>query len=228
MSDKTEHDADFEAEIVDYLHNHSDFFSRHPELLQMLNVPHSAGEGTISLVERQTQLLRDKAGEYRKQLEQLIAVARENDDLNRRLHELTLTLIETDELDRLMDILLDDLREQFNADAVELKLFSAENLEQAVNERQAVPLMFDDFMKQGKPRCGALKKEQLQYLFGNMAAETGSVALIPLTHNAVEGVLAIGSRDAQRFHPGKDTEFLQRLGDLVSHALGRIKPLEQE
>jgi len=228
MSDKTGYDAGFEAEIADYLHNHCDFFSRHPELLQVLHVPHSAGEGTISLVERQTQLLRDKAGEYRKQLEQLIAVARENDDLNRRLHELTLTLIETDELDRLMDILLDDLREQFNADAVELKLFSAENLEQAVNERQAVPLMFDDFMKQGKPRCGALKKEQLQYLFGNMAAETGSVALIPLTHNAVEGVLAIGSRDAQRFHPGKDTEFLQRLGDLVSHALGRIKPLEQE
>jgi hypothetical protein len=228
MSDKTGYDADFEAEIADYLHNHSDFFSRHPKLLQMLHVPHSAGEGTVSLVERQTQLLREKAGEYRKQLEQLIAVARENDDLNRRLHELTLTLIETEELDGLMDILLDDLREQFNADAVELKLFSAENLEQAVNERQAVPLMFDDFMKQGKPKCGALKKEQLQYLFGNMAAETGSVALIPLTHNAVEGVLAIGSRDAQRFHPGKDTEFLQRLGDLVSHALGRIKPLEQE
>ena len=103
-----------------------------------------------------------------------------------------------------------------------------ENLEQAVNERQAVPLMFDDFMKQGKPKCGALKKEQLQYLFGSMAAETGSVALIPLMHNGVEGVLAIGSHDPQRFHPGKDTEFLQRLGDLVSHALGRIRPLEQE
>ena len=126
------------------------------------------------------------------------------------------------------EMLLDDLREQFKADAVELKLFSAENLEQAVNQRQAVPMLFDDFMKKGKPRCGALKREQLQYLFGSLAAETGSVALIPLTHKHVEGVLAIGSRDPQRFHPGKDTEFLQRLGDLVSHALGRIKPLEKE
>ena len=228
MSDMTDYNEHFEAEIADYLYRHSDYFTRHPELLQTLRVPHSAGQGTVSLVERQTQLLRDKANEYRKQLEHLIAVARENDDLNRRLHELTLTLIETDDLDRLMDVLLDDLREQFNADAVELKLFSSENLEQAVNERQAVPLMFDDFMKQGKPKCGALKKEQLQYLFGSMAAETGSVALIPLMHNGVEGVLAIGSHDPQRFHPGKDTEFLQRLGDLVSHALGRIRPLEQE
>jgi uncharacterized protein YigA (DUF484 family) len=228
MSNTTGYDDSHEAEIADYLRAHADFFARHPDLLHSLQLPHDAGSGTVSLIERQMQVLRDKANEYRNQLEQLIAVARENDDLNRRLHQLTLTLIETDDLENLMDTLLDDLREQFRADAVELKLFSAENLEQAVNERQADPLLFDDFMKKGKPKCGALKKDQLQYLFGSLAAETGSVALIPLTHKHVEGVLAIGSRDPQRFHPGKDTEFLQRLGDLVSHALGRIKPLERE
>ena len=155
-------------------------------------------------------------------------VAKYYSSLARRLHRLTLALIETQTFDEVLNTLQDELREQFKADAVELKLFSAENLEQAVNQRQAVPMLFDDFMKKGKPRCGALKREQLQYLFGSLAAETGSVALIPLTHKHVEGVLAIGSRDPQRFHPGKDTEFLQRLGDLVSHALGRIKPLEKE
>ena len=228
MSNTTGYDDSHEAGIADYLREHADFFTRHPDLLHSLQLPHDAGTGTISLIERQMQVLRDKANDYRNQLEQLISVARENDDLNRRLHQLTLTLIETDDLENLMDTLLDDLREQFRADAVELKLFSAENLEQAVNERQADPLLFDDFIKKGKPRCGALKKDQLQYLFGSLAAETGSVALIPLTHKRVEGILAIGSRDSQRFHPGKDTEFLQRLGDLVSHALGRIKPLERE
>ena len=228
MSDGMGYDDKLEADIADYLREHGDFFSRHPDLLLDLHLPHHAGKGTVSLVERQTQLLRNKANEYRSQLEQIISVARENDDLNRRLHQLTLTLIETDDLNNLMATLLDDLREQFKADAVELKLFSAENLEQAVNQRQAVPMLFDDFMEKCKPRCGALKREQLQYLFGSLAAETGSVALIPLTHKHVEGVLAIGSRDPQRFHPGKDTEFLQRLGDLVSHALGRIKPLEKE
>lgn len=228
MSDSMGFDDKLEADIADYLREHGDFFSRHPDLLQTLYVPHDAGAGTVSLVERQTQLLRKKTNEYRSQLEQLIAVARENDDLNRRLHQLTLTLIETEDIENLMDTLLDDLRVQFKADAVELKLFAAENLEQAVNEGQPDPLMFDDFMKKGKPKCGALKKEQLQYLFGSLATETGSVALIPLNHKNVEGILAIGSNDAQRFHPGKDTEFLKRLGDLVSHALGRLKPLEQE
>jgi uncharacterized protein YigA (DUF484 family) len=216
-------DQDFESVIAEYLQQHPDFFVRNQELLTSLRLPHHSGAGTISLVERQTRQLRSKADEYRNQLEQLISVARENDTLTRRLHEITLTLIESSDMDTLLDTLLDDLREQFSADAVELKLFSHSSLEQAVNEGQPGPMLFDDFMQRGKPKCGALNGEQLQYLFGNLAADTGSVALIPLTHNHIEGILAIGSRDAQRFHPGKDTEFLKRLGDLISHALSRIQ-----
>jgi uncharacterized protein YigA (DUF484 family) len=32
-------------------------------------------------------------------------------------------------------------------------------------------------------------------------------------------MLAIGSHDADRFHPGMQTDFLERLGDIVSIAL---------
>ena len=33
------------------------------------------------------------------------------------------------------------------------------------------------------------------------------------------GMLAIGSRNAERFHPAKGTEFLVRLGEVVSRTL---------
>jgi len=215
-------DEQYEAEIGEYLQRHTDYFERHPERLLELEIFHDAGGGSISLIQRQVKLLRGKADEYRTQLEELIGVARENESLNKRLYDLTLMLIESNDLESLMDILLDDLREQFDADAVELRLFADDNMEKAVNEGQQASLMFADFLQQGKPKCGALNKEQLEYLFGSLAAETGSAALIPLEYKHTSGILAIGSRDAQRFHPGKDTGFLQRLGGLVSHLLARI------
>jgi hypothetical protein len=215
-------DEQYEAEIGEYLEHHRDYFERHPGLLTQLEISHDAGGGSISLIQRQVMLLRGKADEYRAQLEELIGVARENENLNQRLYDLTLMLVESHDLESLMDILLDDLREQFDADAVELRLFADENMEKAVNEGQPASLMFADFLQHGKPKCGVLNKEQLEYLFGSLAAETGSAALIPLEHKHTRGILAIGSRDAQRFHPGKDTGFLQRLGGLVSHALARI------
>ena len=64
-----------------------------------------------------------------------------------------------------------------------------------------------------------LDKAQLEYLFGPQAGETGSAALIPLTAPPLAGVLAIGSRDPDRFHEGKGVDFLQRLAEVVSATL---------
>ena len=46
-------------------------------------------------------------------------------------------------------------------------------------------------------------------------------ALVPLGTNAENGFLAIGSADADRFHPGMSIEFLTRIGELVAGALQR-------
>ena len=56
-------------------------------------------------------------------------------------------------------------------------------------------------------------------MFGPDADEIGSAALVPLGENAATGLLAIGSRDADYFHPGQSMDFLARLGDLLGCAL---------
>ena len=56
-------------------------------------------------------------------------------------------------------------------------------------------------------------------MFGEQARDLGSAALIPLKGHGVLGLLAISSRDPERFHPGKGTEFLVRLGELVNRRL---------
>lgn len=205
-----------EERIADYLITHPDFFERHPDALAAIDIPHPTGDA-VSLIERQVKTLREQSLNYRNQLEHLVSVARENDALARRLHRLTLALIETQTFDEVLNTLQDELRDQFKADAVEMKLFASEQLEAHAHE--SGPALFSDFLRRARPNCGQLEKAQLEYLFGPQAGETGSAALIPLTAPPMAGVLAIGSRDPQRFHQGKSVDFLQRLAEVVSAKL---------
>ena len=47
------------------------------------------------------------------------------------------------------------------------------------------------------------------------------MALVPLGKKTQIGFLAIGSADADRFHPGMSIDFLARIGDVVAGALKR-------
>jgi len=207
---------DREEQIAEYIIAHPDFFTRHADALAAIDIPHPTGDA-ISLIERQVRTLREQSLNYRRQLEELVTVARENDALAKRLHRLTLALIETCSFDEVLNTLQDELREQFKADSVEMKLFASEQLEAHAHEPG--PALFSDFLKRARPNCGQLDKAQLEYLFGPQAGETGSAALIPLTAPPLAGVLAIGSRDPQRFHEGKSVDFLQRLAEVVSATL---------
>ena len=210
-----------ETQVVEYLSQNPDFLARHPDVFADQQIPHSTGSAT-SLIERQVQVLREQSSNYRRQLEDLIEVARENEQLNGRLHRLTLALMEAVTLAEVLNILQDELRDKFQADAVELKLFKADELEQQAEKGDPGASLFRDFVSSGRPNCGELDDARLSYLFGSAADDTVSVALVPLADNQVSGVLAIGSRDAKRFHSGKGLDFLGRLGEIVSRALQNV------
>ncbi len=210
-------DREFEQQICDYLLYHPSFFLRHTDILNDLRVPHKTG-GAVSLLEHKIRMLQDKAEAYQKQLQELLTVARDNEQLNQRLHRLTLNLIEAESREDVLAILQDELRERFNADAVELKLFSTRELEEARVSESGLAL-FRTFMDSDKPTCGPLKADKLKTLFGDQAGEEGSAALIPIRTSDLSGILAIGSQDRERFHSGKSVDFLVRLGELVSLSL---------
>jgi len=87
-------DAVSEDAVCDYLAAHPDFFERHPKLLGSLSVPHASGEA-VSLVERQVSMLRQKELKLGRRLKELIGVARANDKLSARVHELSLGLLDS-------------------------------------------------------------------------------------------------------------------------------------
>src|SRR6202021_3972179 len=122
------------------------------------------------------------------------------------------------------------LREDFDAMHSVLVLFldQAPSLEAAAGRflRSARPAdadvkTFESLLQSGKPRCGQVRDAQRDYLFGKDSVAIGSGALTPLGPKGELGILAIGASDADRFHPAMSTEFLSRIGELVSYALMR-------
>ena len=78
-------------------------------------------------------------------------------------------------------------------------------------------------MKDGRPKCGPIDAPQLQYLFGELTKEAGSVALVPLDGINITGILAIGNSDPDHFHCGQGTDFLRRLGDIIAKSFETVE-----
>jgi len=220
-------DEPSEDSIADYLQSNPDFFERHHTLLGNLKLPHSTGGAAVSLVERQVAVLRQQNTALERRLRELVDVARSNDELAGRIHALANRLLRLSHREERIDALEEELRSSFSADKSVLVLFAETSIKSG-NETQffrqvrrddPVIRSFKTFLQSSTPRCGKIRDSQRNYLFGADDIEIGSVALVPLGNKSAHGFLAIGSHNADHFHPGKSIDFLVRLGELVDNAL---------
>jgi uncharacterized protein YigA (DUF484 family) len=217
-----------EEDVADYLQSHPEFFDGHPQLLSTLRLSHDTGNGAISLVERQVTVLRGRNGELEGKLKDLIGVAKANDRLVGKIHQLAVRLLAAATLKERLDTVEAVLREEFAADQAVLVMFGdPETADQLHQGRFLRVTRADDpalgpfatFIKARRARCGQMRDSQRDFVFGPDAQEIASAALIPLGQDAQTGFLVIGSRDVDHFHPGKSIDFLERIGELVAVAL---------
>ncbi len=233
MSTQAERDYDddplSEQDVHDYLATHPDFFEQNPRLLSALNLPHSSG-GTVSLIERQISVLRQKDLKRERQLKELISVARANDVLATKIHELTLKLLAATDLPATVLVLEEAMRTGFGADQAVLVVFGdpdaftdidAGRFFRVLGRKDPGLKSFNTFLNGSGPRCGKIRDAQREFLFRNDAEEIGSAALVPIGKGAEIGFLAVGSVDSDRFHPGMSLDCLARLVDLIAGALKR-------
>lgn len=215
-----------EDAIAAYLQHNPDFFERHQALLTRLRVPHARGGSTISLVERQIEVLREKHAALESKLAELVSVARANDAIAEKLHRFTRKLLRTRSRAQAVALIEASLREDFDAFNGVLVLIgeypdlAPQRFVRTVTPDDAGLKSFESLFASGKPRCGQVRDTQRDFLFGQEANDIGSVALVPLAHKSGPlGVLALGSTDRDRFHPGMSTEFLGRMADLIADSL---------
>lgn len=214
-----------EAEVRAYLVAHPDFLRRFPDLLETLEVPHEAGEAA-SLIERQVQVLRNRNSKTQKKLDELIAIARDNEWRVQHLNALAKTLIRADSIAELVTGLRDFLDQKLGVGALFIGLAaddgtlpeSIQGLPEGSDLRAAV----DDVFRRGHPICGPLGKAQCETLFpAAAAADLRSAALVPLGEGEVRGALVLACDDRQRFVAEMGTLFLDLMGELVTAACRR-------
>jgi len=218
------------AQVADYLRDHPGFFNDYPELLAELEIPHDRGEA-VSLFERQLTVLREQNQRSRKQLHELIEIARQNEELARRMHQLALTLMDSAEPRDIINTLYDNLRKNFSADRVVMRLFvdpafiDTDAGEEFAGADSPAQSLFKAIIDRRQPLSGRLKHQQQVYLFGDEGDDIASAVMVPLHGEGWGGILAIGSFDAERFQPGMGVELLANLGEVLSFV---IKPWVRE
>jgi uncharacterized protein YigA (DUF484 family) len=216
-----------EDSVARYLQHNPEFFERHQALLARLRLPHSRGGSTISLVERQIEVMRERHAALEQKLAELVRVARDNDAVADRFHRFARRLLRAASRPAALAEIEASLRDDFDAFHSVLLLVTEKPQESMQRfPRSVAPddpnlKSFESLFASAKPRCGQVRDSQRDFLFGSDANDIGSVALVPLGEKGSMGLLALGSTERDRFHPGMSTEFLARMADLIADAVAR-------
>ena len=213
-------------DIAHYLARHQDFFEHHPQLLSQMQLPHPHDGQAISLVERQSLMLRERVKSLESRVAEMVRHGQENDAISEKLTSWVRSLLsETDE-GALPATLIVELERIFEVPFAALRLWDVKPAHASLDCAQTVEsdtITFANSMR--VPFCGSnVGFEAASWLGPDGVVK--SVALLPLrvgAHTETFGMLVMGSPDAERFHSSKGTAFLERIGELASAALARLR-----
>ena len=221
-------------QVSEYLKAHPDFWVDRLDLLADMNLPHNPSGQTVSLVERQVSVLRERNVEVRHRLNQLIENARANDLLFDKTKRLTLSLLNTQQLDDCLDALFFGLQQEFDihfsqvliiADP-DINMPSPANKQARLVDAEQIDGHLPKIIKNRRAICGQLDQAEKEFIFESKASEIGSTAIAPLYYeNRTIGAIAIANRDPEFYRSSMNTLFLNYIADILSRLLINFLPI---
>jgi len=205
--------------IRDYLSDHPDFFHHNPELLTSLRLS-DHHRGTVSLVERQQQQLRQKVHALEEEVTQLMSMANNNERLFMLYSDLYLRLLDCQSAAELLDCLYQTTTELLSLSNLKLWLVQSVDFKhKTLIENDCAGVMQNRLTKEDY-YFGRLQQTEQQLIFSEVTL--GSVVLIKLNCNKTGqeiGFIAINSKDVEHFDPRMDTLLLSQFKNLVAKLL---------
>jgi len=200
-----------------YLQDNPDFFNRNNELMTGLRLVDNQ-RGTVSLVERQQQQLRQQVHNLEDEITQLMSVASHNESLFMLYSDLYLRLIDCTSANELLDCLTQTTKELLSLSDFTLYLIDTVDIEHDSLSKADCQGVMQNRLSNSDYYFGRLQQSEQQLIFSHQC--TGSVVLVKLVHDECEiGFLAIGSDDAHHFDPRMDTLLLSQFKRLVAKLL---------
>jgi uncharacterized protein YigA (DUF484 family) len=209
-----------EQDLANYLASNPSFFDRYAELLASIQLSHPLGHRTVSLQERQADMLRQRIKGLEQRIIEMIRAGTENLGHFEKLQRWTLAQMQEGASP---EALLDGLRDQFLIPQAALRVWG-------VKPEFAEAAWAESVSDEVKALAGELSEPRCSLNDGSapsrwVAGPVGSMALIPLRRPGVEaapfGMIVLASPDATRYAPDKGNEFLLRVAEVAGTALAK-------
>lgn len=217
-----------EDDIAQYLASSPDFFERHASLLAAVQLSSPHGGRAVSLQERQAEMLREKIKGLELKAAEMVRHGKENTAIADKLQRWTRDLLMVRDAADLPAEISAGLARQFLVPQVAIKVWGVADVFAGQPFAQGVSPDAQAFASSlSLPYCGGNPGlEAAQWL--EDPAGAASLALIPLRAGAAPeafGLLVLASADPQRFTADMGTDFLERIGELASASLARLRPV---
>jgi uncharacterized protein YigA (DUF484 family) len=213
-------------DVAEFLAAHPDFFADQDDLLFKLNIPHSRGS-TVSLVERQVGLLRERNRALQHELDGLLSTARENDKTFAKCRKLLVLLLEAESTDEFLDGLEKSLKRDFACKTCRLIIYGSKarqiNSWTSMLSNDEAKAHLGGLATSRRPVLGVLRDSEKEYLFGADAKRIKSTALFPIRKRKEIALLALGSSKETQFQSGMGTMFTDFLTDSLARMIPRFK-----
>ena len=218
-----------EDDIANYLANTPDFFERHAQLLAAVQLTSPHGNRAVSLQERQAEMLREKIKALEHRIMDMVRHGNENMVIADRLNRWMRSLLLVQSGRALPATIAAEVRQQFMVPQVAIKVWAVDAKYGKEPFAEGVSDDAKSFASSlTQPYCGVNSGfEAVQWL--EDPAMAMSIGLIPLREGAADasspafGMLVLASPDPQRFAGGMGTDFLERMAELASAALSRLR-----
>ena len=214
-----------ETDIANYLANTPGFFDRHAELLAGVQLTSPHGQRAVSLQERQMEMLRERIKGLEHKIIEMIRHGQENLTIADKLHRFTRAVLLTANPVALPACMLESLRHEFMIPQAAIRLWGLGDGHEGQTYTQPASEDVRSFSASlTLPYCGVNAGFEATRWFDEPATVM-SLVMIPLRQgDTTFGLLVLGSPDPTRYSADMGTEFLQRVGEVASAALSRLRP----
>ena len=209
------------GDVIAYLREHPDFLEHHPDALHLLRAPsRGAGDGVLDFQHFLLERLRHDLGRLQDEQNSLIALSRGNLTSQCRVHKAALAMLKATSFEHLLQIVTTDLAILIDVDVVTL------GVESTAARTTRLPVHGIHLLRAGMVDrlLGADRDVLLSTdvrgdpaLYGGAAGLVRSQALLRLSFDRAgpSGLMCIGTRKPDAFHPGLGTELLTFLARAV-------------
>ena len=209
------------AQVRAYLEAHPSFFEQEAEFLAEVRLSHPQ-RGSISLVDRQLDKMREQNQQLREEITELMAIAKQNETIYRSFCSLYLALLPCTSINEVQQKLQSILCDMLDLSAISMWPLSGQQdwvPRRSPVDHEALASLVRHRLNEEPFYFGRLSSEEQELVFESGAA--ASAALMTLEDEAI--LLAFASADPAHFNPNLDVLLLSQLRSLISAVLRQIR-----